>query len=335
MNKVSNQIIPIFFTFDRHYVLAACIAFHTMLEKASRQYQYRLYVVHTGLKECHKKRLQKVVRRFSNAELFFKDASGYDTGWEGMQYKGHFSQEIFYKLTAADMFPEYDRILFSDVDVIFTDDIAPSYFLYPGEKFYYAGVSPIFEPKGLQYIRDFTPEEIVTLTTYAISAGYMLINLACLKEDHKQKELTDFFRRNVSRLRLPEQDCIALCCAPHLRFMDFKYVVCAYQFHLAPETVPFNIHRPCLKDHAQAVRIYRRMLDEVVQLHYPTPEKPWNNPFVFEYGKWLKACRRARQTSYYLMMQPAFLIQRIKRYNIKRFISKIKLKIGIHSATNN
>lgn len=320
--------IPVFFTFDRYFVLAACVAFHTLLEHASRAYNYRLYVVHTGLDDSCKRRLERVVRRFPNAELYFKDASGYRTGWENLRHKSHFSKEIFYKMTAADMFPEYDRILFSDVDVIFTDDISPSYFLYPGEQFYFAGTRPIAENGNIPgYRHDFTPEEIQIINDYEISAGYMLLNLACMRADGKQQELMDFFRKNIHRLRLPEQDCIALCCTDGIRFMDYKYVVCNSQFHADPDTLRFNTNNPLLNDRQKAVATYRRMLAEVVQLHYPGVDKPWNSPFVYEYRKWLKACIRAGQAGYYLQMQPAFLMQRFKRYDIKRFLGKLGRKL--------
>ncbi len=38
------ETIPIFFTFDRYYVLAACVAFHSLLTNAAPEYQYQLYV---------------------------------------------------------------------------------------------------------------------------------------------------------------------------------------------------------------------------------------------------------------------------------------------------
>ena len=82
-----------------------------------------------------------------------------------------------------------------------------------------------------RYAKEFTQEEIRLISDYEISAGYMLINLKCIREDNKQIELTQFFHNNLNRLILPEQDCIALCCAPYLRFMPYKYVVCAFQFH--------------------------------------------------------------------------------------------------------
>lgn len=86
------------------------------------------------------------------------------------------------------MFPEYERILFSDVDVIFTGDISSSFFLFPDDKFYYAGVRPILENTNLgRYKEKFTLEEIETISHNEVSAGYMLINLKYLREDGKQK----------------------------------------------------------------------------------------------------------------------------------------------------
>lgn len=316
--------IPIFFTFDRHYVLAAGVALHTLLETADPHYRYRLYVVHTDLRPRHRRRLERVVSRFDHARLDFIDASGYQTGWENFRHKSHFSKEIFYKLTAADLFPQYDRILFSDVDVIFTDDVAPAYFLFPDDNdFYYAGTRPIEENPNLpRYRAQFTPEEINAINTYEISAGFMLINLRQLRADRRQPELMDYFRRHAGRLILPEQDCIALCLAPHIRFLDYKYVVCAAQFSQQPEQVRYNTNNPALADPQAAAEIYRRMLTDVVQLHYPGAEKPWNNPFTPRFNLWFAACRRAGLTGYWLRCQPLFVRQRLRRYSLRRFIRK-------------
>lgn len=328
------RVIPIFFTFDRYYVLAACVAFYTLLKHASKNYHYCLYVVHTGLSDRCKRRLEKIVRCFPNAELYFKDASGYQVDWDKCSNKSHFSKEIYYKMTAAEMFPAYDRILFSDVDVIFTDDISSSYFLYPNDTFYFAGTRPILENGNLPgYVQDFTPDEIKTINDYEISAGYMLINLKCMRNDHKQRDLMDFFSLNIHRLRLPEQDCIALCCTDGIRFMDYKYVVCNSQFYVNPETARFNTNNPLLTDRKTAVETYRKMLREVVQLHYPGADKPWNSPFVFKYKEWLDACVHSGQLWYYLLMQPAFLLQRLKRYNLQRFVGKIYKKLNHHKTS--
>ena len=173
---------------------------------------------------------------------------------------------------------------------------------------------------------EFTQEEIRLISDYEISAGYMLINLKCIREDNKQIELTQFFHNNLNRLILPEQDCIALCCAPYLRFMPYKYVVCAFQFHEDPQRVKFNPNNASFQDKQVAIKAYNEMREQVVQLHYPGREKPWNSPFVYKYKEWLTGCHQANQLGYYLLMQPLFFTQRLKKYSLSRFIRKIKKK---------
>ena len=47
------QTIPIFFTFDRYYVVPACVAIYSLLKNASKEYFYQLFVLHTDLNERH------------------------------------------------------------------------------------------------------------------------------------------------------------------------------------------------------------------------------------------------------------------------------------------
>lgn len=325
-----KPVIPIFFTFDRYYVLAACVAFYSLLEKASRKYQYHLYVVHTGLKAHHQQRLQKVVSRFPDATLTFVTAPENNTGWNELQNKAHFSKEIFYKMTAASMFPQYDRILFSDVDVIFLDDISESYSLFPNDKFYFAGTRPIGKNNNLvHYQNDFTAAEIETISQYEISAGYMLINLKAIRQDNMEERLTTCFKDNLWRLRLPEQDCIALCCHPYICFMDYRYMIVNSLFQADPDTMAFNANNPLLHDSQKAKETLLAALEHVVQLHYPSEYKPWNNRHVLKFAEWMSVCRRAGLYGYYLRLQPLFVYQRLKRYSLKRFLKKMKARIKI------
>lgn len=321
--------IPIFFTFDRHYVLAACVAFHTMLRHASKDYRYHLYVVHTDLKEKHKKRIVKVVGKFENAEVSFKDVSDVETGWEQLRFKSHFSKEIYYKLIAADLFPEWDRILLSDVDVIFKGDIAPSYFLFENEDFYYAGPRPIMENGGLtRYKKAFDENELDKILEYEVSAGFMLINLEAIRRDGMQKQLTQFYNKNLDRLILPEQDCIALCCKEKTRFLPNKYVVCNFMFHRKAEDISFNPRLPEADNRELCIEKWNTMLEEVVQLHYVGADKPWNSLKADEYRQWLEACRETGMVCEYIRLQPMFMMQRLKRYNLKRFLTKVRKRLS-------
>lgn len=108
--------------------------------------------------------------------------------------------------------------------------------------------------------------------------------------------------------------------------MDYKYGISPFHFYENPQIVKFNSNNLIFANREEAERIYERALNEVVQLHYIGQNKPWNSPFVLKYKEWLKSCRDAGLLLYYLRMQPLFLMQRLKRYSLKRFLCKLKKK---------
>ena len=198
------QVIPIFFTFDRNYAVPAMVAIYSLLKNASKDYDYALYVLYSNLREKDRNRIGHVVSVFNNATIQFIDVSRFDSCLNQLKAKAHFSKEIYYKLIVADIFPQYDRIICSDVDVVFESDISASYFLFSDEEFCYAGVGQILESNRMQeYGNEFTTQELQILE-HEIGAGYMLINLKFIREKGYLQKLINHYIDNYDRLRLPE-----------------------------------------------------------------------------------------------------------------------------------
>lgn len=322
--------IPIFFTFDRNYAVPAAVAFYSLLRHAAPLYQYKLYVLHTSLPEDIRTRLTRLVQRFPNAELQFIDVSRFDTQTGIGQGKSHFSKEIYYKLVAAGLFPQYDRILCSDVDVVFTGDIAPSYFLFPDDDFYYAGVGQVLESGRMKAYdgKLFSPQEWQALEQ-EIMAGYLLFNLAAMRRDGMQEKLTDFYCRNYHRFPLPEQDCLMLCCWPHVRHLPMEYVVCnTYYTALARGDVHFAPASHWLPESVtERHQMFVKALSKPVQVHYVGPLKPWNSLRVPKLNLWFACLREAGLTAWWLRMLPAYIRRRLGRYSLRRFLAKTYCKL--------
>ena len=75
-------------------------------------------------------RIAAVMAHFENAEVLFHDTSSYEAELESCAGNRIFERDLF-KLCAPTLFPEYDRILCSDVDVVFTGDVSSAYFAHP------------------------------------------------------------------------------------------------------------------------------------------------------------------------------------------------------------
>ncbi len=318
------QVIPIFFTFDRNYVVPAMVAIYSLLQNASKDYDYALYVLYSNLREKDRNRIEHVVDAFSNATIQFIDVSQFDSSLNHLKVKSHFSKEIYYKLIVADIFPQYDRILCSDVDVVFERDISSSYFLFPDEEFCYAGVGQILESNRMkEYGQDFTSEELHVLEE-EIGAGYMLVNLKYIRENGFQQKLIDFYISNYDRLRLPEQDCITLVCWPYLRYLSLVYVVCNNYYEKSEENL--MLYPKCkefaLEDKKQSKAKFFEILSSPVQIHYVGAFKPWNSFNISKSDRWFYYLRQSGCFLYYIMNIPLYIKNRMKRYSLRRFINK-------------
>ena len=88
------QKIPVFFTFDANYLLAAKVAIHSMMKHASRQYWYELYVFHTTLSPKAQQSLRNSLKEFTHTELHFIDVTQYNEKIKNFGTKAHYSKEI-------------------------------------------------------------------------------------------------------------------------------------------------------------------------------------------------------------------------------------------------
>ena len=122
--------IPIFFTFDNNYVIPAAVAFFSLLNKAKKSVFYDMHVLHSDITTDNETLLQNVVSRFKNASLEFKNTHGFlknewqKGNWEGHQNKNKFTLDTVIRCFAADFFPQYDKIIYSDVDIVVKEDIS-------------------------------------------------------------------------------------------------------------------------------------------------------------------------------------------------------------------
>jgi lipopolysaccharide biosynthesis glycosyltransferase len=312
------QHIPICFTFNANYLVGGSVTIFSMLKNANPIYYYDLYIIHSDISIKDQNRLMKVVKKFSNASLTFKEFDYSADSWNKLANKAHFSKEIFNKLILSRIFPEYDRILLSDVDVLFLGDLSPSFFLFPDEFFYYAGVGTIFKFQTSYLYEAYYSKAEISLLSAGCGSGYLLVNLKYIREKGKDKELNDFYINNLNRLILPEQDCINIVAHPHIKYLPFNYCVCPFFYKSKNNSANFNSN---IKD---AEIIFKDLLRNPILLHYIGPLKPWNSFFIHKQGIWFKYLIKGGLFIYYLRKLPAAINNRLKRYSLKRFIQKKK-----------
>ena len=267
-----KEIIPIMFCFDKNYVIPASVAFYSLLEHADKNYYYKFYVLNNDISKEQQDKLKITLEPFNDYyDITFIDMAGkFEDAWEKLKSKAHFSKEVLYKLLVASIFPQYDKIIVTDVDVVFLGDISKSYFSFDlSENIYVAGVKPISILKQFNDVYDgkFLPAVISKLSS--VCGGYLVFNLKKIREDNLESKFVKFLTENIENLVYLEQDVINACCFGKIKYLPLNNVTCTYMWTL------YKSKKEMKEDETYSYKELEDAMNNPIQLHYASVEKPW------------------------------------------------------------
>lgn len=301
----NKQIVPIMHCFDDNYVIPASVSFLSMLENANPRYFYKLYVLHTDISEKNQNTLNSIVSKFNNADLQFIDMNNkFDDEFDVMKTKAHYSKEVLYKLLTPTIFPQYEQIIITAVDVVFCGDIAE---IYDEGQFdeYIAGITYHNVLENFMrntYETQFSNEEIRKLL---IGGGLLYMNLKKMREDGMEAKCVAYLKQNAHRLKQAEQDVLNLVCYPKIKLLPERFMVCTYLYDMIENNEFFGNEITLGKQDKVWIK---EALSKVIQLHYAGAQKPWNTPTCTKSDVWFS----------YLLKTPFF-------YEVMRKITAPKL----------
>lgn len=274
--------IPIFLTFDENFVIPGGVAIYSLLKHASTDYKYRIFIAGGRISQSGRKALAYAMKPFEDrASIEYLIVDGeINQVWETIAKTAHFTVEVAYKLFIANILRQYDKIIISDVDVVFCGDVSEAYKAFTaGEGNFFAGVRPIGKTHVFYddaYTAAFSPSEI-RAQKYGISGGFLIADLKSIRESNKEKDFIECFKRNAERLVQSEQDIINLSCYGSLEYLPLRFLVCAYVFDLFIEDLTDTVYS------AEEISL---AMEHPVQLHFPGKPKPWESRAVAKSGVW-------------------------------------------------
>ena len=124
--KTLKKEIPVFFASDDNYLPFLDVTLVSLIEHASREYFYSIYVLNTGLSEEGQNRIKRL--EDENFSINFVDMTDY-IGDLHKKLKNvyHFSLAAYYRLFIQGKFPQYKKILYLDCDIVVLGDISKLY----------------------------------------------------------------------------------------------------------------------------------------------------------------------------------------------------------------
>ena len=207
------KTIPILFTFDQSLVIPAGVCLTSLLESADPETFYDIFILHGA--GCDFSSLNILRDHYSNFCLTCREVTGEFVG--AYEIRG-IPETAYYRLLSPELIPEYDKLLYSDVDVIIREDLSKYYEMVLGNN-YFAGVDNCsrLRPQMQDYIAGLGLD---WRNNYYYS-GNLVINSALIRKDG----LINKFRE-LGKNRYNQQDMDIINIACNKRFLNLGPVFC-------------------------------------------------------------------------------------------------------------
>lgn len=261
--------IPIMTSFNNNFVYPARVSLFSLLINASKNQNYKLYTLHSDITDQNQKQLRDIVSLFPNASLEFINMNHkFRNIWPDRNLPFGFTKEVIYKINVASIFFNLDKMIITDVDVLYLDDLTQS-FHENLDGCYYGGVKPVGKIMSYydNYKNQFSADEIKRMSS--IGGGYLVANLEEIRKHNHEQAMVNFLIKNVNRLIQLEQDVITYCSYGKLKYLPLKYMVCSYSYDLYKKKEDFK------SDTQYTEEELRSALSFPIHLHYAGREKPW------------------------------------------------------------
>ena len=285
-----NRIIPIFYACDDNFVKYTIVSLYSMIQNASVEYRYKVYVLHTEISEETQRKVQK--KKNDNFSIEFVDMTDYlKSISDKLPLRDYYSKTTYYRLFIAEMYPEYNKAIYIDSDTIVQGDISEFY----NTDIKDAYVGACHEQVMLQ-VDEFGTyvEKVVGVSRYNFfNAGILLINCDQFRLKFVLDKFLDYLHY-YNFVVTQDEDYLNLICKDHVYWIDQRWnteVFCeipypieqANMLHYIMTSKPWHYedckHADIFWRYAKETSVYEEILNV---LHSYSDEEKEKDKFVQE-----------------------------------------------------
>lgn len=216
-----RKIVPIFLAADDKYVKFMMVTIRSIISNATPKHQYKMYVLHTDITEEN----QAMVKRMetANCKITFVDVTSELRKIEKkISLRDYYTATTYYRVFIADMFPEYEKVLYIDSDTVVREDIANLY-QYELRKNYIGAVRDQLVVQTDTY-GDYV-EKVLGISRGAyFNAGVVLINCEQFRKNHMLKKFIELLN-TYTFVVAQDQDYLNILCKDNVLWVDPRWNV--------------------------------------------------------------------------------------------------------------
>ena len=244
-----NKEIPIFFTIDDSYAPFLAVALNSAIKNSSADRMYRAIVLHEEMSEESVTKLKALETRNFKIELMPMKANfaALDDRMSNRLRCDYFTLTIYFRLFIPEMFPQYDKGIYIDSDVVLTSDIANLFDIEIGNNL--IGACNDLSIADIPPLVAYTENAVGVNKHEYINSGVLLMNLKAMRECDLESHFLDLLNTYHFDCIAPDQDYLNAMCNGKIHYLNESW-----------DTMPNEARPPLAKTNL---------------IHYNLFSKPW------------------------------------------------------------
>ena len=209
MNK--KNIVPIVFAFDKNMVFPACVCLSSLMMSAKETTFYDIFILYPASDGLERKEIDRVQEFYSNCRIQYIAVDDIFAG--AYEIRG-ITTPAYYRLLIPELIPQYDKILYSDVDVIFRSDLYDIYSSTDMQGCLLAGVNSLSHLVPA-YAKYYT-EQLKRNPRYIVYSGNLIFNGKQMREEHTTEKLIE---HRGQKYMFQDMDILNVVCEGRIKFL--------------------------------------------------------------------------------------------------------------------
>lgn len=216
MAKTTKEI-PIFFAVDDGYSPFLAVAIQSLIDNASAEYTYLIKILNTDISEENKRKIGKYERE--NVDIEFVDLNYYIQKVKDKLYtRDYYSKTTYFRLFLPNLYPQYDKVLYLDSDIVILDDIAKLYNTDMGDNLVAAAPDDVIQ--SMPVFQDYVEKVVgVADSRRYFNAGILLMNLHELRRFKFQEKFV-YLLDKIKFAVAQDQDYLNRLCKGRVKLLD-------------------------------------------------------------------------------------------------------------------
>ena len=217
-----QELIPIFFTIDDGYAPYLHVALISLIKNASKDRRYKIIVVYQELNEENRNNLAKLVEDYPNFEMEFKfmkqSLDMITDRIENRLRSDYFTMTIYLRIFIPDMYPEYDKAIYIDSDIIVPGDISELYDTDMHDNL--IGVVTDGSVNDVPELQRYMTESLGLKLGDYFNSGMLLMNMKELRNVHLAEHFLYLLNKYHFDCVAPDQDYLNSMCYGKIEYLD-------------------------------------------------------------------------------------------------------------------